>query len=138
MATKNVADDRVVYLAFNTIFQGQDSQIRKLQPIKRLVSKHTHQPQVAQLLEEYDETVIYEQLRKLLEGRVFESTVKAKCEFPELFEVSQAQSAERAISEAAAAAGHAKAVEEAIASSDSHVAPYESDSDSGECVPGAI
>lgn len=138
MATKNVADDRVVYLAFNTIFQGQDSQIRKLQPIKRLVSKHTHQPQVAQQLEAYDETVIYKQLRKLLKGRVFKSTVKAKCEFPELFKVSQAQSAERAMSKAAAAAGHAKAVEEAIASSDSHVEPYESESDSSKCVPGAI
>lgn len=138
MAAKNVADDRVVYVAFNTIFQGQDSQIRKLPSIKRLVRKHKQQPQVTQLLKEYGEPVICEQLQKLLGAQVFESTVKAKCEFPELFEVSRAQSAERAISEAEAAAGHAKAVEEALAASDSHVIPYESDSDSGEYIPKSI
>lgn len=138
MAARNFADDRVVYLAFNTIFQGQDSQIRKLSSIKRLVSKHKQQPQVAQLLKEYGKPVIYEQLRKLLEGQVFESTVKAKCEFPDLFDVSQAQSAERAISEAEAAAGHAQAVEEALASSDSNVIAYESDSDSGKYISQSI
>lgn len=134
MAAKNVADERVVYLAFNTIFQGKDSQIRKLKSIRGLVSKHTQQPPVAQLLEAYDEQVIYEQLQKLLVGQVFESTVKAKCEFPELFEVSEAQSAERAISEAEAVEDHEKAVEEAIASHDSHDIPHESDSDSGEYI----
>jgi hypothetical protein len=132
MAPMNDADDRVVYLAFNSIFQGQDSQIRKLASIKRLVAKHQNQPQVAQLLEEYSSPVIYEKLQRLLIGQVFESTVKAETEFPELFEVSRAQSAERAISEAEAAAGHAKAVEEAIASADRYGERYDSDYDSGK------
>lgn len=134
MAAKTVADDGEVYMAFNAIIQGQDSQIRKLPSIKRLVRKHKQQPQIARLLKEHGETVICDQLRRLLESQVFESTDKAKCEFPELFEVSQAQCAERAISEAEAVEDHEKAIEEALASSDSHDIPYESDSDSGEYI----
>ncbi|KAJ0103764.1 hypothetical protein J7T55_001220 [Diaporthe amygdali] len=131
MQRKNVVDDSMVYVAFNSIFQGQDSQIRKLSPIKKLVHKHQKQPQVAQLLQEYGAPAIYEKLQRLLSGQVFESTLKAKCEFPELFEVSRAQSAERAISEAEAAAGHAKAVEEALDSTDRYGLPYESNSNNG-------
>lgn len=134
----NIADDRVVYMAFNGIFQGQDSQIRNLAAIKRLVRKHEEQPQVAQLLEEYSAPVIYKNLQRLLVGQIFESTVKAKMEFPELFEVSPAQSADRSISEAEAAAGHAKAVEEAIASTERHGKAYDSDYESGQYISQSI
>lgn len=138
MVPKNIVEDRVVYVAFNSIFQGQDSQIRKLPPIKKLVRKHQKEPQVAQLLEEYGAPVIYETLQRLLGCQIFESTLNAKCEFPQLFEVSRAQSAERAISEAEAAAGHAKAVEEALDSADRYGMPYEIDYDSGEYVHQSI
>lgn len=121
-------------MIFNNIFQGQDSQIRKPASIKRLVTKHQEEPQVAQLLEQYSAPIIYDKLRTLLGDQVFESTLKAKEEFPELFEVSRARSAERAISEAEAAADHAKAVEEALTSSDSNVRPYYSDHNSGKHV----
>lgn len=134
----NVADNRVIYVAFNGIFQGPDSQIRKLPSIKRLVRKHKQQPQVAQLLKEYSAPVIYEKLQRMLVGQIFESTVKAKMEFPELFEVSPAQSADRSISEAEAAAGHAKAVEEAIASTEPYGKTYDSDYQSGEHVSQSI
>lgn len=132
MATEGSPDDREVYMIFNNIFQGQDSQIRKPASIKRLVTKHQEEPQVAQLLEQYSAPIIYDKLKTLLGDQVFESTLKAKEEFPELFEVSRAQSAERAISEAEAAADHAKAVEEALTSSDSNVRPYYSDHNSGK------
>ncbi|KAL2285582.1 hypothetical protein FJTKL_07613 [Diaporthe vaccinii] len=125
MAAKNVVDDGEVYLAFNRIFQGQGSQIRKLPPIKKLVRGHQKQPQVAQLLKEYGAPVIYEKLQRLLNSQIFESTLKAKLKFPQLFEVSSAQSAERAVSEAEAAADHAKAVEEALDSADRYGLPHE-------------
>lgn len=131
MATENTNDNGAVYMVFNNIFKGQDAQIRKLASIKRLVTKHQKEPLVAQLLEEYSAPIIYEKLKRLLGDHIFESTLKAKDEFPELFEVSRAQSAERAISEAEATEGHAKAVEEALAFADSYGLSYNSDYDSG-------
>ena len=41
--------------------------------------------------------------KEILEDQVFHSTLRAKIRFPELFDVSPAQSAEREVSEAEAA-----------------------------------
>jgi hypothetical protein len=133
MATEDTSDDREVYMVFNTIFQGPNSQIRQPASIKRLVTKHQEEPQVAQLLEEYG-APIYDKLKRLLCEKVFESTLKAEEKFPELFEVSGAQSAEREISEAEATADHAKAVEDALISSDGNGKTYYNDCDSGKHV----
>lgn len=50
--------------------------------------------------------------KKLLEDKVFGSTNRAKTRFPELFDVSPTQSAEREASEAEAARDEANAVRE--------------------------
>ena len=49
--------------------------------------------------------------KTLLEQQIFESTLKAKIRFPEVFEVSPAQSAERAASEQEAARTEADAIQ---------------------------
>jgi hypothetical protein len=52
----------------------------------------------------------------LLEEQIFESTLNAKIKFPEVFEVSPAQSAERTASEAEAARTEADAIKDAAES----------------------
>lgn len=49
---------------------------------------------------------------KLLESQVFDSTLKAKIRFPELFDISPAQGAKREASEAEAARDEANTVKE--------------------------
>ncbi|OQE09875.1 hypothetical protein PENVUL_c005G09875 [Penicillium vulpinum] len=63
-------------------------------------------------LEEYDIEGLSSVVKKLLEAQVFESTLKAKIRFPELFDVSPAQSAERETSEAEAARDEANSIKE--------------------------
>jgi hypothetical protein len=51
--------------------------------------------------------------KALLQDEIFISTLRAKIHFPEVFEVSPAQSAERAASEAEAARSDADAIRDA-------------------------
>lgn len=56
-------------------------------------------------------------VRSLLEQQVFKSTLKAKIRFPEVFEVSPAQSAERSASEKEAVRSEADAIQVAVGGS---------------------
>lgn len=114
MAAKSIPDDRTIYTTFADIFKGQNALFRRPGPVQKLVQKHNKKPEVAKLLGEYGEPAVLDKLRILLAEGVFESTLNAKKRFPELFEVSLAQSAERAASEEAAAAQQAQTLEEAV------------------------
>lgn len=127
MALDTIPDDLAVYVAFKSVFTGQAAQIRQLPAIQKLIDKHQEHPHVAQLLQQYTAPVIYQRIRRLLGDQIFESTLKAECRFPQLFEVSRSQSAERTVSEAESAAGHTKADENAIASDGRADPPFDSD-----------
>jgi hypothetical protein len=64
-----------------------------------------------------------------LKNKIFESTLKAKMRFPELFDVSPTQSADREASEAEAARDEASVVREITANTDSKPELLEYDSD---------
>lgn len=64
------------------------------------------------ILREYNIDRTSNVAKKLLESQVFDSTLKAKIRFPELFDVSPTQSAEREASEAEAARDEANTVKE--------------------------
>lgn len=88
-------------MACQHIFRGSNSQVRKLKTVKGLIKQN--KTALADILREYDINRMSNVAKKLLESEVFDSTLKAKIRFPELFDVSPAQSAEREASEAVAA-----------------------------------
>jgi hypothetical protein len=104
-------DERTVYLAFKNVFKGMDAQTRTDKTIKKKIQKYEGcSEEIRALVQEHNLDNVRKSIKTLLEGDVFGSTLKAKMRFPELFDVSPAQSAERAASEAEAARTEADAM----------------------------
>lgn len=112
---KNSPDERLVYLALKNIFRGADAQIRKAKKVRELVQKSQRNIDVRDLIQEHNLDNVCSVAKALLEQQIFESTLKAKIRFPEVFEISPAQSAERSASEAEAARLEADAVKSVAA-----------------------
>ncbi|KAK5011505.1 hypothetical protein LTR28_001222 [Elasticomyces elasticus] len=100
---KTPPDERLVYLALRNIFKGADAQVRNPKKIRERIQKHQHYEDVRDLVQEHNLDNVCNAAKVLLEEQIFQSTLKAKVRFPEVFEVSPAQSAERTASEAEAA-----------------------------------
>jgi hypothetical protein len=103
-------DERLVYLACQHIFRGSNSQVRKRKHVMNLLQQN--KPTLTDILREHSIDRTCDVAKKLLDAQVFYSALRAKIRFPELFDVSPAQSAEREASEAEAARDEAKAVRE--------------------------
>jgi hypothetical protein len=101
---------RQVYLLCRPIFSGNNAQVRKLKKVKELVEKS--KTSLRPLLEDIGEAKLVEILRNLLENRIFESELRAKVEFPDLFRPSPFRDAQREASEIDAARSTAEALEE--------------------------
>jgi len=115
MVSKNPPpDERVVYLALKNVFKGQNAEVRQNKAVRKLIKQHRSQEDVADLIREHNFEVVCNAARMLLCDEIFESTLKAKIRFPELFDLSPAQSAEREVSEAEAARHEADAIEHAV------------------------
>ncbi|KAI3317001.1 hypothetical protein HD806DRAFT_516348 [Xylariaceae sp. AK1471] len=124
MGNKNPPPDkRVVYLALKNVFKGQNAEVRQNKVIRRLVTEHRTQEDVADLIREHDFEDICNSARILLSDDVFASTLKAKIRFPELFDLSPTQSAEKETSEAEAARQEADAIEHAVKGTRDAVGP---------------
>ena len=109
----NLPDERLVYLALKNHFKGADVQVRKLKKIREVIQKHQRHVDLRDLIREHSIDHISHIAKVLLEQQIFESTLKAKIRFPEVFEVSPAQSAEREASEAEAARTEEDAIKDA-------------------------
>ncbi|KAJ4384782.1 hypothetical protein N0V86_000385 [Didymella sp. IMI 355093] len=104
-------DERTVYLAFKNVFKGTDAKTRTDKTIKKKIQKYEGcSEEIRALVQEYNLDNVRKSIKTLLEGDIFGLTLKAKMRFPELFDVSSAQSAERAASEAEAAKTEADAM----------------------------
>jgi hypothetical protein len=96
-------DERTVYLAFKNVFKGPDAQTKSDKKIRKKIKKYeSHSDEIRALVHEHNIDNVGNSVKVLLDGAIFASTLKAKIRFPELFDVSPAQSAERAASEAEA------------------------------------
>ncbi|KAJ8121923.1 hypothetical protein ONZ43_g1749 [Nemania bipapillata] len=114
MKNKNTPDERVVYLALKNVFKGPNAEVRQLKAVRKLITKSQQDADVADLIRAYNMDIICSMARTLLTQEIFESTLKAKIHFPEVFDVSPAQSAEREASEAEAAINDANAIKGAV------------------------
>lgn len=83
------AQRRNVYLACRAIFTGQKAQFRRLRVVRKEVTRHL--PPKHPLLEDPGTEKVIDIVRGLLEKHVFESELRAKQEFPELFQSSPEQ-----------------------------------------------
>ena len=109
---KHSPDKRLVYLHFSSIFKGPNAQVRRPKKVFQLISQHKHSIKI--LTNEFTLEAIALVARQLLEERIFESTSRAKLHFPELFQTSEAQEADREASEAEAARTEAEAVQDVV------------------------
>jgi hypothetical protein len=102
MAT-SLSYESLVYLALKGVLQGPDVHIRQESKVRKLIEKNRNHTDIKHLIQEYSLESLCQTTKALLRDRIFESTLKAKVRFPEVFEVSPNQTAERAISESEAA-----------------------------------
>ncbi|KAH9204179.1 hypothetical protein DL95DRAFT_418454 [Leptodontidium sp. 2 PMI_412] len=112
---KNPPEERLVYLALKNVFKGPDAQLRIAKKIRKLIQKQLDDgdAEVHALVAEHNIDNVYNTAKALLQDEIFASTLKAKIRFPEVFEVSPAQSAERVASEAEAARSDADTISDA-------------------------
>ncbi|KAF2173315.1 hypothetical protein M409DRAFT_17256 [Zasmidium cellare ATCC 36951] len=98
----NEPDERLVYLALrHELFSAERNM--KVKTIRGRVQKLSNTSEIRSLIQEYNIDAICHVAKRLLDGGIYESTLKAKISFPDIFDVSPAQSAEREHSELEAA-----------------------------------
>lgn len=90
-----------VYRTCRAIFSGDAALFRKPKKIKETLLQN--RGSLKHLFQEFDEVKLADIVKQLLENRLFESDLRAKVEFPELFRTSPQQDAQREASEADAA-----------------------------------
>jgi hypothetical protein len=100
---QNLPDEKTVYLALKGVFSGQSGLIRQEKKVRALIQKQQGQAEIKHLIKEHTIVRLSQTAKALLKDQIFESTLKARERFPEVFEVSPDQTAERAVSELAAA-----------------------------------
>ena len=123
---QNSPDERLVYLALKNTFKGADALIRKPKKIRELIQKTRHNVDVRELIEQHSLDRVCDVAKLLLEKHIFESTLKAEARFPEVFEISPAQNAERSASEAEAAKSEADAIRSVVEGQNSSEPPQSS------------
>ncbi|KFY17971.1 hypothetical protein V492_00221 [Pseudogymnoascus sp. VKM F-4246] len=104
------AEKRRVFLAYRSLFSGDNSNLRQAKPIRKLVNKHLSSFRA--LIKDFGSSKTVDILKALLEVRVFESDLQAKIAFPELFQTTPSRSVQRAAFEDEAARSEAEALEE--------------------------
>lgn len=110
------ADGRRVFLAYRTVFTGPHAQIRKSKKVREVIEQHRGSFQT--LIRDFGFDKVADIVKTLLDQRVFESELKAKIAFPELFQTSLARDVHRNESENDAARSAAEALEELTSASE--------------------
>ncbi|RYP05984.1 hypothetical protein DL764_003444 [Monosporascus ibericus] len=110
-------DKRRVYLACRGVFTGDKAHIRQLKKVRKAVQQH--KASLRSLIQDLGGEKTIEAVRDLLERRIFESELRAKIEFPELFHLSPNQEIQREASEVDAARSAAEAINEIASAEDS-------------------
>ena len=123
---QNSPDERLVYLALKNTFKGADALVRKPKKIRELIQKTPHNVDVKDLIEQHSLDRVCDVAKLLLEKHIFESTLKAEARFPEVFEISPAQNAERSASEAEAAKSKADTIRSIIEGQNNNEPPQSS------------
>ena len=101
---------RMVFLTARAVFFGDNAQIRDRSAVKTVLQRHTATFQ--QAIQDFGSNIVVDIIASLLENRIFESELKAKLAFPELYQVSAVRNLQHDASEQDAARSEAEALEE--------------------------
>jgi hypothetical protein len=114
--TYSSADGRRVFLVYRTVFTGPHAHIQKSKKVREVIEQHrgSFQP----LLRDFGFDKVADIVKTLLDQRAFESELKGKIAFPELFQTSPARDVQRNESENDAARSAAEALEELTSASE--------------------
>ena len=129
-------DSRLIYLHCSSIFSGANAQVRRPKAVTRLLEQRKESIKI--LTKEFSLPAIAATAKELLEEQIFESLPRAKLRFPELFQTSETQEAERAASEAEVVRIEAEAARDIVLTSDDDGGDECLDYEEGEqrAVPG--
>lgn len=106
----DAADLRRVYVVCRPIFSGDNAYIRSEKKVKKWILRN--QNWLCPLLQELGEARVIQISRKLLESRAFESELRAKAQFPDLFRTSPLRDVRRQAFEDDAARSTAEILDE--------------------------
>lgn len=106
------SDKRRVYLACRTVFAGPNAQLRKPKKVRELID--VHRSAFSPLINDFGLDKVTEIILILLNGGIFQSELKAKIAFPELFRTTPSRDVLRAESENDAVRSEAEALEELL------------------------
>ncbi|KAL8655151.1 MAG: hypothetical protein Q9210_001061 [Variospora velana] len=130
MAQQRSPDRRLVYLHCSSIFSGANAQVRKAKKISQLLQKHKGAIKI--LTKEFSLPAVAAVAKELLEEGIFESLPRAKLRYPELFQPSETQEAERAASEVEVIRIEAEAIQDVVLTSDNEGGDGSPDFEQGE------
>ncbi|KAL8875766.1 MAG: hypothetical protein Q9198_005921 [Flavoplaca austrocitrina] len=116
MAKQRSPDGRLVYLHCSSIFSGANAQVRRVKKVSQLLQKHKASIKI--LTNEFTLPAVAAVAKELLEEKIFESLPRAKLRYPELFQPSETQEAERAASEAEVIRTEAETAQDLVLTSD--------------------
>jgi len=116
MAKQRSPDGRLVYLHCSSIFSGANAQVRRVKKVSQLLKKHKASIKI--LTTEFTLPAIAAIAKELLEEKIFESLPRAKLRYPELFQLTETQEAERTASEAEVVRIEAEAAQDIVLTSD--------------------
>jgi len=120
------SDKRRVYLACRTVFAGPNAQLRKPKKVRELIE--VHRSAFSPLIKDFGLEKVTEIILILLNGRIFQSELKAKIAFPELFRTTPSRDVQRAESENDAVRSEAEALEDLLSADEA-----EERGDAGVC-----
>jgi hypothetical protein len=106
------ADKRRVYLAYRTVFAGPNAQLRKPKKVREVIE--ARQNAFSPLIKDFGLEKVIEIVIILLNGQVFQSELKAKIAFPELFRTTPSRDEQHAASENDAVRSEAEALEDLL------------------------
>ena len=115
MAKQRSPDGRLVYLHCSSIFSRPNTHVRRAKKISQLLEKH--KPSIKVLTKEFSLPAVAAVAKELLEEQIFKSLHWAKLRYPELFQPSETQEAERAASEAEVIRIEAEAAQDIVLTS---------------------
>ena len=101
---------RRVFLAARPVFVGNNAQIRDRKAVLTVIAEH--EPAFTAILQELGKERVVSVIQTLLGDQVFESELKAKLAFPDLYQVSAVRGLQHATSEQEAARSEAEAFRE--------------------------
>lgn len=106
----SAAEKRQIFLACKAIFTGPNASLRKLKTIQKRITQH--QAALNTSIPNFEVNRVTNIVKALLKEQVFQSDIKAKTEFPDLFTPSPSKKVKCNVFEAEAARSAADILEE--------------------------